>query len=36
MYNENNGEVLFIYRNDKWDLPKGKTEGKETIERNCS
>ena len=23
---------MFIYRNDKWDLPKGKTEGKETIE----
>lgn len=20
------GEILFIYRNDKWDLPKGKTE----------
>ena len=27
-----NGEILFIYRNDKWDLPKGKTERKETIE----
>lgn len=26
------GEILFIYRNDKWDLPKGKTEKKETIE----
>ena len=26
------GEILFIYRNDKWDLPKGKTEGKESIE----
>jgi len=26
------GEVLFIYRNDKWDLPKGKTEKKENIE----
>lgn len=26
------GEILFIYRNDKWDLPKGKVEGKETIE----
>ncbi|WP_299552821.1 NUDIX domain-containing protein [Seonamhaeicola sp.] len=26
------GEVLFIYRNDKWDLPKGKAERKETIE----
>ena len=31
VYNDNN-EILFIYRNDKWDLPKGKTEGKETIE----
>nr|WP_321225085.1 NUDIX domain-containing protein [uncultured Psychroserpens sp.] len=26
------GEILFIYRNDKWDLPKGKAEKKETIE----
>lgn len=26
------GEILFIYRNSKWDLPKGKTERKETIE----
>lgn len=26
------GEVLFIYRNDKWDLPKGKIEKKESIE----
>ncbi|GAA4281426.1 NUDIX hydrolase [Gaetbulibacter aestuarii] len=26
------GEVLFIYRNDRWDLPKGKAEGKESIE----
>jgi 8-oxo-dGTP pyrophosphatase MutT (NUDIX family) len=25
-------ELLFIYRNNKWDLPKGKVEGKETIE----
>ncbi len=31
VFNEKN-EVLFIYRNDKWDLPKGKAEGKETIE----
>lgn len=31
VYN-NKGEILFIYRNDKWDLPKGKTERKETIE----
>ncbi|HNQ27080.1 MAG TPA: NUDIX domain-containing protein [Aquaticitalea sp.] len=26
------GEILFIYRNDKWDLPKGKVENKESIE----
>ena len=26
------GQILFIYRNDKWDLPKGKAEGNETIE----
>ncbi|WP_370391959.1 NUDIX hydrolase [uncultured Winogradskyella sp.] len=25
------GEVLFIYRNDKWDLPKGKTEKNESM-----
>ncbi|MEM5565253.1 NUDIX domain-containing protein [Psychroserpens sp. AS72] len=31
VYNDK-GEILFIYRNDKWDLPKGKTEKKETIE----
>ena len=31
VFNDNN-EILFIYRNDKWDLPKGKAEGKETIE----
>jgi ADP-ribose pyrophosphatase YjhB (NUDIX family) len=29
------GDVLFIYRNDKWDLPKGKTEGNETIEETA-
>ncbi|MFD1163335.1 MULTISPECIES: NUDIX hydrolase [Hwangdonia] len=34
VYNDN-GEILFIYRNDKWDLPKGKTEGKETIEKTA-
>ena len=28
----NKGEILFIYRNNKWDLPKGKTEPNETIE----
>lgn len=31
VFNEK-GEVLFIYRNDKWDLPKGKIEGDESIE----
>ncbi|MDT0686095.1 NUDIX hydrolase [Autumnicola psychrophila] len=25
-------EILFIYRNKRWDLPKGKTEKKESIE----
>jgi len=30
-YNEK-GDVLFIFRNGKWDLPKGKTERNETIE----
>lgn len=34
VYNQK-GEILFIYRNDKWDLPKGKTEGKETIEKTA-
>ncbi|MEY8848211.1 NUDIX hydrolase [Psychroserpens sp. XS_ASV72] len=29
------GEVLFIYRNDKWDLPKGKAEKKESIEETA-
>lgn len=29
--NENN-EILFIKRNGKWDLPKGRVEDKETIE----
>ena len=31
VYNEKN-EVLFIKRNGKWDLPKGKAEKKENIE----
>ncbi|MGJ5643447.1 NUDIX hydrolase [Formosa sp. S-31] len=31
VYNKN-GQILFIYRNDKWDLPKGKAEAKESIE----
>ena len=26
------GDILFIYRNDVWDLPKGKLENKEKIE----
>ncbi|WP_298237951.1 NUDIX domain-containing protein [uncultured Algibacter sp.] len=34
VYNDE-GAVLFIYRNDKWDLPKGKTEGNETIEKTA-
>ena len=34
VYNDKN-EILFIYRNDKWDLPKGKIEGKETIEQTA-
>lgn len=33
-YNAKN-EILFIYRNDKWDLPKGKTERKESIEETA-
>lgn len=31
VYNDNL-EILFIYRNKKWDLPKGKIEKNETIE----
>ena len=34
VYNEHD-EVLFIYRNDKWDLPKGKAESKETIDKTA-
>lgn len=34
VYNQE-GQVLFIYRNDKWDLPKGRAEGKETIEETA-
>ena len=34
VYNDN-GDILFIYRNDKWDLPKGKVDGKETIEETA-
>ena len=31
VYNDN-GEILFIYRNKRWDLPKGKTEKNESLE----
>lgn len=31
VYNDNN-EILFIHRNGKWDLPKGKAEKKEDME----
>lgn len=34
VYNDK-GEILFIYRNNKWDLPKGKAEGNETIEKTA-
>ena len=34
VYNEN-GDVLFIYRNGKWDLPKGGTEKGEDIEETA-
>lgn len=34
VYNGNN-DILFIYRNDKWDLPKGKIEGSESIEKTA-
>ncbi|MBC8753605.1 NUDIX domain-containing protein [Kordia sp. YSTF-M3] len=29
------GEVLFIFRNGKWDLPKGKTEKRENMEQTA-
>lgn len=34
VYNDE-AEILFIYRNDKWDLPKGKAERNETIEETA-
>ena len=34
VYNAKN-QILFIYRNSKWDLPKGKTERRETIEETA-
>ena len=29
------GRILFIFRNGKWDLPKGKTEPNETIDQTA-
>ena len=34
VYNAKN-EILFIYRNDKWDLPKGRAERQESIEETA-
>ncbi len=34
VYNDK-GKILFIYRNKKWDLPKGKIEGNERIEQTA-
>ncbi|SEQ81561.1 ADP-ribose pyrophosphatase YjhB, NUDIX family [Hyunsoonleella jejuensis] len=34
VYNKQ-GKVLFIFRNGKWDLPKGKIEKKESIEETA-
>ena len=34
VYNQKN-EILFIFRNGKWDLPKGKAEAKETINQTA-
>lgn len=34
VYNDK-GDILFIYRNGKWDLPKGKIEGVESIEETA-
>lgn len=31
----NKGEVLFIFRNGRWDLPKGRTEKNEPIEASA-
>ena len=31
----NKNEILFIFRNGKWDLPKGKAEAKETINQTA-
>ncbi|MBT8273373.1 MAG: NUDIX domain-containing protein, partial [Bacteroidia bacterium] len=32
VFNEE-GKILIIYRNDKWDLPKGRAENRETIDK---
>ena len=29
------GYILFIFRNGKWDLPKGKAEANETIDQTA-
>lgn len=34
VFNDQN-DILFIYRNDKWDLPKGKIEANESIEKTA-
>ncbi len=34
VYNEE-GKVLFIFRNNKWDLPKGRVEKNESIEEGA-
>ena len=34
VYNDK-GEILFIFRNGKWDLPKGGTEKNETMEETA-
>ncbi len=34
VYNDKD-EVLFIYRNNKWDLPKGRIDGNETFEEGA-
>ena len=31
----NNNNILFIYKNNKWDLPKGKQDAKEIIENTA-
>ncbi len=34
VYNDK-GEILFIFRNGRWDLPKGKIDGNESIEETA-